>query len=81
MTGRALLVAALLALALAAGCGLRAGGSQPAPDFRLSTLDGGTVTLEQCRDRVCVLAIWATWCPPCREEVKIFNELTALRRL
>lgn len=75
--GLAMAALALAGLALAAGCGLRSGGARPVPPFRLSTLDGGTVTQEQCRDRVCVLAIWATWCPPCREEVKIFNELTA----
>lgn len=45
---------------------------QPAPDFSVSLLDGGTFTLsEQLSgdDRPVVLNLWASWCLPCRQEV------------
>ncbi|GIW43140.1 MAG: thioredoxin [Candidatus Binatia bacterium] len=40
-----------------------------APSFRLPTLDGRTVRLEEFRGKILFLNFWATWCPPCREEM------------
>jgi peroxiredoxin/tetratricopeptide (TPR) repeat protein len=40
----------------------------PAPDFRLTTLDGKAVSLADFRGKTLVVNDWATWCPPCREE-------------
>jgi peroxiredoxin len=42
---------------------------KPAPPFTLKTLDGKTVTLDSFRGKTLVLNVWATWCPPCREEM------------
>ncbi len=41
----------------------------PAPDFSVQTLDGQTVRLADYRGQVVFLNFWATWCPPCVEEL------------
>ena len=51
-------------------------GSQ-APDFTLKTLDGQEVTLSSLKGKVVLLNFWATWCPPCREEVPSMVKLNA----
>jgi thiol-disulfide isomerase/thioredoxin len=41
----------------------------PAPDFALRTLEGKTVSLAAFRGKTLVVNVWATWCPPCRQEM------------
>ena len=42
-------------------------------------VDGGgrELTLEDFRGRVVLLNMWATWCPPCREEMPTLDRLQA----
>jgi peroxiredoxin len=46
-----------------------------APGFRETALDGRPVSLSGLRGRVVIVAFWATWCPPCREELPAFERL------
>lgn len=47
--------------------GLQAGVK--APDFEIKTLTGETVKLSQFKGKKVMLNFWATWCPPCKEEI------------
>lgn len=40
-----------------------------APDFTLELLSGGEVTLSDLRGQAVMVNLWASWCPPCREEM------------
>ncbi len=53
----------------------------PAPDFELSDLKGGRVSLSHYRGRIVLLNFWATWCKPCVKEMpamqKAYDDLGA----
>ena len=47
--------------------------NRPAPDFKLKTFDGPTISLRALRGRPVVLNFWASWCPPCRIEASLLE--------
>lgn len=48
---------------------------QAAPELTLSSLDGGSVSLEDFSGQVVLVNLWATWCSPCRIELPHIQDL------
>jgi peroxiredoxin len=46
-----------------------------APDFTLKGPDGKDVKLSSLKGKVVFLNFWATWCPPCKEEIPSMMKL------
>ncbi|HDL49569.1 MAG TPA: TlpA family protein disulfide reductase [Actinobacteria bacterium] len=83
---RTLIAAAAIALALAAY--FSAGADRPivgspdpdarvATDFKVDLIDGGSFTLSAVlADRPVVINFWASWCPPCRQEMPDLEQVS-----
>ncbi len=50
---------------------------QRAPLIALRDDQGRVVSLAQYRSKVVLMNLWATWCPPCREELPDLQRLYA----
>jgi thiol-disulfide isomerase/thioredoxin len=49
---------------------------EPAPPFLVPDIDGQIVSTAAWQGKVVLVNFWATWCPPCREEIPILIELS-----
>jgi len=65
-----------MTLALLSGCGAKEESvgmkfdvGKPAPEFSLPDLEGNKIELSSMKGKVLILDFWATWCPPCKDEV------------
>ena len=46
-----------------------------APAFKLPARSGGAIDLASLRGKTVLLNFWATWCPPCRDEMPSLEKL------
>jgi thiol-disulfide isomerase/thioredoxin len=48
--------------------------SEPAPAFAAKSLAGQQIDSAGLKGKVVILHFWATWCPPCREEMPALDK-------
>ena len=65
----------LLLILFHCGKGSHNGNPNPGFDFNLPDLDGKVHSMKEFRGQVLVVNFWATWCPPCSEEVSKLNDI------
>jgi peroxiredoxin len=79
----------LCSFLMLAGCSKKEGGQKApqiggsaegkaASDFTLKDLQGKDIRLADLAGKVVLLNFWATWCPPCREEIPSMVKLNAV---
>jgi len=50
-------------------------GAETLPDVALDCLGGGRLDLGRAPGIPTVVSLWASWCPPCREELPLMQQL------
>jgi peroxiredoxin len=73
MNYRNLVAAASLALFICSSA-FAAKVGEVAPDFTRADFANKQLKLSDYRGKLVLLNFWATWCPPCREEMPLFSK-------
>ncbi len=70
---------ALMTPALVSGCKTAAKPTtgELAPEFVLPSIGGQTRKLSNYRGKVVLVNLWATWCPPCIEELPVLSRIAS----
>jgi len=71
MRALVILVVALACLSSGTAAAMKVG--DVAPEFTRADIAGKQVRLSGYRGKLVLLNFWATWCPPCREELPLFS--------
>lgn len=50
----------------------------PVPDFELSDITRKKYKIQDLNGKPVVINFWATWCPPCKSELPLFQDLKAI---
>lgn len=45
------------------------------PEFSATSVEGGQVALQSYAGKPTVINLWASWCPPCRREMPVFEQV------
>lgn len=67
----------MLLLTVFSGGAMALSIGEKVPDFALPGLNEKTIALSDFKGQKIILNFWATWCPPCRQEMPEFNDLNA----
>ena len=70
-----LLAILLLALTSAPSAFAALKDGDAAPNFKVRTYDGETISLSSYTGKVVVLSFWASWCGPCLKELPILENI------
>ena len=54
----------------------QSGDREPAPRFYAKTLEGEQFTNESTKGKVVLFQFWTTWCPYCKSEESLVNDIT-----
>src|SRR5438046_611973 len=72
-----LLSCTLFLLVLTLPQGFAADDREPAPRFHAKTLEGEQFTNQSVKGKVVLFQFWTTWCPYCKSEESLVNDVTA----